>query len=112
MRKEEEEDEGRKEGRKKGREDGDLTRRPSRSKRRPNDGCQRCTQVKLKWLQRDGKEAPLWTGRIHNAGEIFTGMAALVQATRWLRSCPIKKQMFEKLLYWDSLKPFSQFIVI
>lgn len=36
--------------------DGELAHWPSGPRRRPNNGCQHCTQVKLKWLQCEGKE--------------------------------------------------------
>lgn len=35
--------------------DGEFAHWPSGPRRRPNNGCQRCTQVKLKWLQCEGK---------------------------------------------------------
>ncbi len=72
-------EEGQREG---GSEDGcELAHWPSGPQRCPNDGCQRSTQVKLKWLQCDGKETSQWRRKIHNAGRTFAGITGLVQDT-------------------------------
>lgn len=65
-----------------GSRNGDLAHWPSGSQPCPNDGCQRCTQVKLKWLRCDGTESSHWRGRIHNAGRTFADITGPVQDTR------------------------------
>lgn len=64
-----------------GSKDEDLTHQLCGHQHCPNDGCQHCTQVKLKWLQCDGKASSQWTRRIQYAGRTFGGMTGFVQGT-------------------------------
>ncbi|KAK5889344.1 hypothetical protein CesoFtcFv8_015357 [Champsocephalus esox] len=67
--------------RKEGGEDGELAHRSSGPQRCPNDGCQCCTQVELKWLQCDGMESSQWRRSLHNKGRTSTGVTGRVQDT-------------------------------
>lgn len=64
-------------------EGGDSAHWPFGPQCCPNDGCQRCTQVKLKWLRCYGKESSQRRIRIHNEGRTFTGTTGFAQGTHW-----------------------------
>lgn len=71
-----------------GEEEVRKTCQPLGCQHRPNDGCQHCTQVKLKWLQWQKKkekkrEVCLHMGRMHKAGKTLAFIAVLAQGSCW-----------------------------
>lgn len=72
-----------------GEEEVRRTRQPLGCQHRPNDGCQHCTQVKLKWLRWQKKkkekkrEVCLHMGRMHKAGKTLAFIAVLAQGSCW-----------------------------